>query len=217
VTAAARIAVVGLALAAGAAGAAAARADDGVVARRMAFAERGRELVVSTSFAELFDAPATAALSSGFPTTVVVRVYVYRSSDELPVSLAIVRLEVVYDLWDDVYVLRVTTPTGTADTRQPSRARVLEALTRIVDLPIAPLARVPIGPHHFAALVAELNPVSEELQAETRRWVTQRAGERLDAGSSFFGSFVSVFVNPRIGAADRVVRLRSQPFYRVPR
>jgi hypothetical protein len=29
-------------------------------------------------------------------------------------------------------------------------------------------------------------------------------------GKSFFGSFVSLFVNDRIGSAERVLRLRSQ-------
>ena len=31
---------------------------------------------------------------------------------------------------------------------------------------------------------------------------------QLDSSSSFFGSFVSVFVNPQLQAADRVLRLQ---------
>jgi hypothetical protein len=212
--AASRVALVALALTAGGR---AARAEDEVRVRAMTFAERGRDLVVTTSFVELFDPASLEALSSGFPSTIVARVYVYRSRDELPVSLAVLQLDVVYDLWDEVYVVRTVTPLGTRATSYSSRARAMEAISRVRELPIAPLSRLPLGQHHFAALVAELNPVSDELQAEMRRWLTQRAGERLDAGSSFFGSFVSVFVNPRVASADRVVRLRSQPFYRVPR
>lgn len=193
-------------------------ADDDIVGRRMAFAEKGGHLVLSTSFPELIDREAQAALSSGFPTTVVVRVYVYRKGEEeLPVSLAVLQLDAVYDLWDEVFVVRVQGPFGTTTVRHASRARAVEALTTLRAVAAAPLRRVPIGPHHFAAVVAELNPVSDELMAEMRRWLTRRAGDRLDASSSFFGSFVSVFVNPRLEAADRVVRLRSQPFYRVPR
>jgi hypothetical protein len=30
----------------------------------------------------------------------------------------------------------------------------------------------------------------------------------------FFGNFVSVFVHPKIAEADRLLKLRSQPFYR---
>jgi len=47
-----------------------------------------------------------------------------------------------------------------------------------------------------------------------RRWLSQGTGGGLDRGGAFFGSFVSVFVNPKIAEADRVLRLRSQPFYR---
>jgi hypothetical protein len=36
-------------------------------------------------------------------------------------------------------------------------------------------------------------------------------------GSSFFGSFVSVFVNPKIPVSDRTLKLRSQAFYRTKR
>jgi hypothetical protein len=194
-----------------------ASAEEEVVGRRMAFAERGRNLVVSTTVAELFDRAALDALSSGFPTTVVIRIYLYRKDEELPVALGALQFDVVYDLWDEVYVVRAEGPYGTSTSRHASRARAVAAVTALREVPAAPLSRLPIGVHHFAALVAELNPVSDELLAEMRRWLTRRAGDRLEASSSFFGSFVSVFVNPRLQAAERVVRLRSQPFYRVPR
>ena len=60
----------------------------------------------------------------------------------------------------------------------------------------------------------ELNPVSDQTLTEVRRWLTQGSGGGLDRGGAFFGSFVSVFVNPKIPPADRVIRIRSQPFYR---
>jgi hypothetical protein len=195
-----------------------ARADDeAIAARRMAFAERGADLVVSTRFPELFDQAALDAVSSGLPVTVVVRLYVYRSQGELPVALAALQLDLVYDLWDEAYVVRTRGPRGSAQVRLTSRAEAIEAVTSLREVPAAALARIPIGPHHFAALVAELNPVSDELLAEMRRWLTRRAGDRLDASASFFGSFVSVFVNPKLEGAERTVRLRSQPFYRVAR
>lgn len=195
----------------------AARADEEPRGRAMGFAERGGDLVLSVGFAELFDDAAVASLSSGFPTSVVVRVYVYRSRDELPVAFAIARVDVVYDLWDEAYVIRTDSPRGSQTSRTPSRQRALEAATRLTALPVARLPQIAVGPHYFAAVVAELNPVSDELQAEMRRWLTQRPGDRLDSGASFFGSFVSVFVKPRLVAADRAVHLRSQPFYRVAR
>ena len=211
-----RRAAAALAVLAAMAGAAA--ADDGSVVRGMGFAERGKNLVVTTSFAELFDRGATEKMSSGFPSSVVIRMYVFRKDrTERPISLILVEHEVVFDLWDEVYVLRTRGPLGKRELRYKSRQQAVRALTELDHMPIAPLDRIAIGPHHFLAAVIELNPISPELLAEMRRWLSRPAGESLDSSSSFFGSFVSVFVNPKLDRADRTLRIRSQPFYRTPR
>jgi hypothetical protein len=64
------------------------------------------------------------------------------------------------------------------------------------------------------AVRGDLNPISEDLLIEVRRWLVQpaRGQRRLGAGDSFFGSFVSIFVNPRIEDSERQVRFVSQPF-----
>ncbi len=198
---------------------AAAQEEQPIVVRRMEFAERGRNMALTASFTDLFDRAALEKVSSGFITTVVVRIYVYRKSQtDAPVSLALLQMEVVYDLWDEVYVIRSRGPLGEKQVRTRSRSEAVRALTELQQMPIAPLDRIPIGPHHFVAMVVELNPISAELLAEMRRWLSRPAAETsLDSSSSFFGSFVSVFVNPKLEQADRTLRLRSQPFYRVPR
>ena len=66
----------------------------------------------------------------------------------------------------------------------------------------------------YLGITVQLNPVSKETLAEVRRWISQGTGGGLDRGGVFFGSFVSVFVNPKIAEADRVLRIRSQPFFR---
>jgi hypothetical protein len=211
------LAAAALCLALGA-GAAPARADhDGLVNKRMWFGERGGKLVVTTSFTELLDTAAYERLGSGFATTVVARIYVYRKGQEEPVAALMASFRVVYDLWDQEYVVRIDGPLGRRTTQYASRAEALKALTTLEAIPLADLADVPRGPHFYLAMVVELNPVSRELLAEMRRWLTRPAGSAsIDRGSSFFGSFVSVFVNPRLPEAERVLRLRSQPFFRLP-
>ena len=94
----------------------------------------------------------------------------------------------------------------------------MRLVTQLERFAVASLREVKVGPHYFLALVAELNPIDKKRLAEMRRWLTKSSSEtRLDSSSSFFGSFVSVFVNPKLQSADRVVRLRSQLFYRVNR
>ncbi len=195
-----------------------AAADDVRLVRRMGFAERGGNLVVTTSFPELFDRSAVDKISSGFPSSVVVRIYVFRKDrTDQPVSLVLIEHEIVFDLWDEVYVLRPRGPLGKRELRYKNRQQAVRAMTDLDHMPIGPLDRISIGPHHFLAAVIELNPISPELLAEMRRWLTRPAGESLDSSSSFFGSFVSVFVNPKLDHADRTLRVRSQPFYRTPR
>lgn len=192
-------------------------ADEDVALRRMRFAEHQGRLVVTASFTELFDAAAFERLASGFPTTVVVRVWVYRVGNDIPLSFALASYRVVYDLWDEDYTIRVDGPDGPSVARVRGRAAALARLTTLAKFPIASLERIAIGPHYQLGLAVELNPVAPELLAETRRWLSKPAGKgRLDASTSMFGSFVSVFVNPKLNEAERVLRYRSQPFYRVP-
>lgn len=186
--------------------------------RKMSFFESATSLSVSMTFTELFDSDAYRNLSSGFPTTVVLRLYVYRKGQELPVSIQVVSMRVIYDLWDEVYVVRIDGSNGRKKLRLKNRVTVLRRLTQLDKYALAPVDRIPLGVHHFLAFSAELNPVEEETLAEMRRWLTKSTSEsRLDSSSSFFGSFVSVFVNPKLQKAERILRFQSQPFYRVKR
>lgn len=188
---------------------------DDTVTKRMWFAEKKGELVVSASFTELFDHAAYQALSSGFATTVVLRAYLRERDSDLPVSFTMATLRVVYDLWDEEYEVRIHDGRGARTWSFKSRADALKAVTEVDGFALASLDQVAVGPRYYCVLVAELNPVSEERLAEMRRWLTKRAGSTsIDTNASFFGSFVSVFVNPRLAAADRVLHLRSQPFFR---
>ena len=196
----------------------AAAAEPEVVAQRMDFIERSGQLSVKVRFPKLFDSNSFERLSSGFPTTVVIQAWVYRASDEVPVSYAFISRQAVYDLWDQSYSVRTSGPAGQRTVKMKKRSDVLSALTTIDRTPVASLGRISVGPHYRLALVVSLNPISKQLLAEMRRWLTKPAGKaQLDTSSSFFGTFVSVFVNPKLREADRVMRLRSQPFYRVTR
>lgn len=184
----------------------------------MRFVERGRNLTVHASFTDLLDPEDYAALSSGVPTRIVLHILVYQKGTNVPVAMHAVQKRVVYDLWDEVYVVEVVDPSGKREMRIDNRVELLRELTQLEKYPVAKLDRIDAGPHYVLAIVAQLNPVEEERMAEMRRWLTQSSSEsKLDSSSSFFGTFVSVFANPKLEKAARVVKLRSQPFYRVKR
>lgn len=194
-----------------------ARADDGEhELLRMRFREGGKSLLVSASLTKLFDSAAYDRLDSGIPSTVVIRFWIYPKGSADPISYQLVQRTVFYNLWDEDYELELAEPSGRRTVKVKYKAEALKLLTEIDELPVAALASIPLEKHHVLGMVVELNPVSQQTLAEVRRWLSEGTGGGLDRGGSFFGSFVSVFVNPKIPAADRVLRLRSQPFYRPP-
>lgn len=188
---------------------------------RLAFVERRGELQVARVGvgALLFDQRAHIKLEQNpLATVVVVRFYVYREGESVPVSFRLLTARIVYDLWLEEYEVRIDSERGRKSGRYARLDQAYRAITEFEDLPVASLADIATGPHYYLAMVAELNPVSEETMAEVRRWLTRPAGStRLGRETSFFGSFVSIFVNAKLPEAERVVRARSQPFYRVVR
>jgi hypothetical protein len=198
-------------------GARAAAADDYEV-KKMRFAERKDKLVVSAAFTEIFDKKAYDKLGNGFPSVLIARMYVYRHDGSAPIAVSGATFRLVYDLWEEAYTIRIDSPLGRKDLVVTRRADALVHVTTLDEFPIAALADIEIGPHYYFLMQIQLNPVSDEELAEMRRWLSRPAGATsIDRGSSFFGSIVSVFVNPKLPEADRVLRLRSQDFYRVER
>jgi hypothetical protein len=188
--------------------------DDKPEIQRMRFVESGDELKVATlpgaGIGKLFDTLAYEALGSGIPSTVVIRIQITPVDSDTPVAEQLIQRSVVYDVWDEIYTLQL----DHKKLKVRFRAEALKWLTAIDDLPVARLAVLPVDQVFVLKMVVELNPVSKETLAEVRRWLSQGNGGGLDRGGAFFGSFVSVFYNPKIADADRVLRLRSQPFYR---
>ena len=96
----------------------------------------------------------------------------------------------------------------------PSADEAIRRAAVLVEVPLIEAARLHPGTEYLLAVRGDLNPISEDLLIEVRRWLVQpaRGQRRLGAGDSFFGSFVSIFVNPRIEDSERQVRFVSQPF-----
>ena len=194
--------------------------DERPEVQRMRFVESGDDLQVSMlppgGIGKLFDTTTYEALSTGIPSTVVIRIQITPQDSDTPVAEQLIQRSVVYDVWDEIYTLRLDQPGGHKTIRVKYRAEALKWLTAIDDLPVARLAVLPASQVFVLKMVVELNPVSKETLAEVRRWLSQGQGGGLDRGGAFFGSFVSVFYNPKSADADRVLRIRSQPFYRPP-
>jgi hypothetical protein len=186
--------------------------DDTVESMHMAFVERGDDLVVTTKIQKLFDEAAYAALGTGFESTIVINTFVYPQKGSEPIAAAKIVRSVVYDIWDETYILRLEN--SAKPVRVKFQSEALKLLTTIDNLPIAQLADMPYEDIFYLQMNVLLNPVDKKTLAEVQRWLSQGTGGGLDRGGVFFGSFVSVFVHPKLADADRVLQLRSQPFFR---
>ncbi len=184
--------------------------DDKPEIQKMRFVERGDVLTVSTSpLTKLFDNAAYDALDDGPASTVIIRIWIYPQGATQPVAFFLFKRAVSYEPWDEIFYLNI----DGKKYKENRKADALKRLTAVEDLTVARLSSLPFDQIFLLAMQVELNPVSKETLAEVSRWLSQGTGG-LDRGGAFFGSFVSVFVNPKIPEADRVLRIQSQPFFR---
>jgi len=202
-------------LASALAGATAASAADPAPLRVVGFASKNGRLTVSVGLQDLFGEAERERLKSGFATRVLVRAALEEAATGEPVAVAVQRAEIIYDIWDEKFGVR--TSDGLGVERRAVSPTADEAIWRaavLFDFPMIDMARLRPGVEYVLAVRGDLNPISEDLLIEVRRWLVQpaRGQRRLGAGDSFFGSFVSIFVNPRIEDSERQVRFVSQPF-----
>ena len=180
--------------------------------RKIGIDRRDGRLFVSLGLQDLLRAQDAQRLLSGFTSRVLVRVAIFRLDSPQPVSQTMRHTEIVYDLWDEKFRVRRFEAGGKVETREASTAsEAIDLATALVAFPVVSLDRLEPGVAYRLNVRADLNPISQELLADVRRWLARPSARgRMGSGDSFFGSFVSIFVNPRIDESERQLRLVSQ-------
>ena len=192
-----------------------ARGADPPPTRLTGIGVRNGQVVVSVGLADLFGPAERAHLTSGFSTRVLIRVALLDEAADETLALAVQRGEIVYDIWDEKFSVRVTRGLGAElHLVAPTTDDAIWQATALWQFPMAEVRRLRPNARYVVLVRGDLNPISEDLLADVRRWLVQpsRGQRKLGAGDSFFGSFISVFVNPRIEDSERQVRFVSQPF-----
>jgi hypothetical protein len=180
--------------------------------RRANFAWDKNLLRASFSFRDVVDANVQNKLSSGLPSVIVMRAYVFEDGRSDPIALAARTCNVVYDLWDEVYRVKITDPSGERNVAVINAEGVVRRCTEAQDLPIVDRSLLTKGKGHFLGVIAEVNPISPAMLEQIKQWVSRPMGSTgISTGAALFGSFVSLFVQ-QIGTADRTVLFRTQPF-----
>jgi hypothetical protein len=212
-----RAALFALTLAASSASAGAARAEPpktpaALPSRNAVLAVEGKHAVMNVAFRDVVDAEIEKKLSSGLPTVIVLRGWLFRESGGEPIALTAKSCRVVYDLWDEVFRLQITQPGGQVDTIAVNLEGVLRQCAEARRLRLIERASLDDASRYFVAALVEVNPISQEALDRIKRWVTRPTGSTaIGPGDSLFGSFVGLFV-ARIGDADRKLSFRTQAF-----
>ncbi len=160
---------------------------------------------------DLINAEAAKKLDSGLPQRIVVQHFIYGSRPDEPLAAAGHSCKIVYDLWQAVYrVDRETLGGGVTSVSLRTQAEVLDHCLVMRAFPIGEADDFKGTDRIYVASLIQFNPLSTTTVARIRRWLARPRSDYSGEGRSFFGSFVSLFVNDRIGASERVLRLRSQ-------
>ena len=159
-----------------------------------------------------------AKLSNGLSNVLVMRAYLFQTGATSPIALAAKTCNITYDVWDEVYRIKLTSSEGTRDptaTFTPPKANVegvLKTCAEAQDLPITERATLTAGVSYVLAVIVDVNPVSGEMLAQLQKWVQRPMGSTaLAPGNSLFGAFVGLFVKS-IGTSDRTLQFRTQAF-----
>jgi hypothetical protein len=172
----------------------------------------GRIVSLSVSFRDAVDAEIAKKLTSGLPTVIAMRGYLFREAGGDPLALTAKSCRIVYDLWDEVFRIQLTQPGGASSAVAVNVEGVLRICAEARSMPLVERALLRDGERYFVAALVEVNPVSAEMLERIRRWVTRPNGSAaIGPGDSLFGSFVGLFVT-RIGDADRKLAFRTQAF-----
>lgn len=167
-------------------------------------------LHASFSYRDVIDKTMAHKLASGLPNVIAMRAYVLREGESNPVALSVRTCRIVFDLWDEVYRLKISSSGGERDVAALNLEGVLRQCAEARDLAVVDKALVAAGKPHFLGVIVEVNPVSPPMLAQMRQWVARPAGSTgIGPGDALFGSFVGLFVR-QLGNADRTLRFRTQ-------
>ena len=185
-----------------------AAADD---VRTVRASRDGAFALLSFSVPDLFDTAAEDELESGLPTRVALRIFVHAEDRSTPIWGSARSCEITYDLWDEVFHVHIKDERGESWVDTSERRDAVRLCTVLRNHRVS-VAGIDPGPY-VVDVVAELNPVSEDVLRGLQAWlrVSSASSAFGGEGQSFFGSFVAIFLNTRIGDADRTIRFRSEP------
>jgi hypothetical protein len=164
---------------------------------------------VSFSARDLVNADVRRKLESGLPQTIEMTIFAYAKGRARPITIVPRACRITYDLWEEVYRVQLKTAQEDRSERVGSLDAVLKRCLVADEEGLGKGKKFTKHQRVYFAVLVEFNPLSSDTVQKIRRWLARPSGGGFE-GDAFFGSFVSLFVNRRIGDAERTMRFRSQ-------
>jgi hypothetical protein len=171
---------------------------------------RSGELELSMTFAEVFNKRHRKRLKSGFTSQILVHAQLLEHKKGTPLAQAIMQYKIIYDMWEEKFVVRSEGPTGDRDFQLGSMEELVKKCGALDRLQLTPVVELPSGMKYRIEVRIVVNPMSERLRKKVREYLSNPDGSsHIGSPRSFFGSFSKIFVDEKAFQADAVYTYRS--------
>jgi hypothetical protein len=169
-----------------------------------------RRLYMSVGFRDAVDTSIRQKLTRGLPTTIVMAASIYVVGRTSPVATTAQSCKIVWHVWEEAYRLEIHRP---GERPQPTWTTTMEGVLRRCAEANRLLAgardQIPLGRPIYAVGQVQVNPISADVLAKIKRWVSRPSGTSTAApGDALFSTFTGLFLQ-RIGHAERHVKFQT--------
>lgn len=192
---------------------------DTLVQRAAKFAEIGNSIQLTLSLPALIrktDADALASIDSGFDTTIEYTLTVWEHGTRRKVDSRTVVVKLRRDPWKKNYLVRTKGATGWRKRTFAKRSDAIAAAVTLDAIKVCSASRLSrggeAGPFYFVEVLAMRNPLRRS--GGHGRGTETRRGQGRDA--DWFRRLVETLAGER-ARAEKVVHVRTNPFFLVPR
>jgi hypothetical protein len=178
--------------------------------QKMDLAWRSGQLELSMSFTEVFTKRHRKRLESGFTSQILIYAQLLEQKKGTPLAQAILQYKIIYDMWEEKFVVRSEGPNGHRDFQLSSMDELIKECGALDKLMLTPVMELPTGIKYRLRVRIVVNPMSEQLRKKVREYLSNPDGSsHIGSPRSFFGSFSKIFVDEKAFQADAVYTYRS--------
>lgn len=189
--------------------------------RAAKFAEVGNSIQMTLSLPALIrknDEEALASIDSGFDTTLEYRISLWEHGTRQRMASRTLVLKLRRDPWKKHYLLRTKGSTGWIKRSFQTRKAAIEAAVTLDGIKVCSASVLErggeAGPFYFVEIMAMRNPLRRSRGRGDGRGTETHRGQGRDA--DWFRRLVETLAGER-AQAEKVVHVRTNPFFLVPR